>query len=150
MGSVIYAPDIRYGSFSAAAGAAPLTSSLQTPAAPAPAHAPVRALRASNRTDYKDEDLIVQHYDHSGALRWTMRGGGLGSDVGQGISVSVRERAVFVCGYTTSAVAYFGDFAVTTRGGVDGFLVKLDAATGPLARPLLCSAFPLTPRFVCV
>ena len=79
-------------------------------------------------------DIFVSKHAPDGSLVWATRMGGqlpdpLSVDVEEGKSISVKNGVVAVTGYMRGT-GDFGPYTLVSAGGNDGFVAKLDAATG--------------------
>ncbi|MCW3104199.1 MAG: C-terminal target protein [Bacteroidetes bacterium] len=74
-------------------------------------------------------DGLVVKYNSSGALQWAIRLGGAGNDHGLGIVTD--GASVYVTGtFVTSMTVGSSPTAYASAGGQDGYVLKLDAASG--------------------
>lgn len=71
-------------------------------------------------------DVFVAKYSTNGVLQWAQGFGGASTDAGTGIAVSP-SGSIYVVGYYLNS-ATFGGITLTSNGGGDGFLVKLNAS----------------------
>jgi len=69
-------------------------------------------------------DIFVAKLDSSGNWLWAKNAGGTGTDWGNGIAVDASGNS-YVTGYFQST-ATFGDITLTSNGGADIFITKLD------------------------
>ena len=69
-------------------------------------------------------DIFVAKLDSSGNWLWAKNAGGTGTDWGNGIAVDASGNS-YVTGYFQST-ATFGDITLTSNGGADIFISKLD------------------------
>lgn len=73
-------------------------------------------------------DVFVARLDPTGAVAWARRFGGAGEDSGRSLLVDPEGR-VYVGG-SFAETATFGVFDLTSRGGRDAFVARLDPASG--------------------
>ena len=71
-------------------------------------------------------DIFVAKLDSSGNWLWAKNAGGTGTDWGNGIAVDASGNS-YVTGYFLST-ATFGDITLTSYGGTDIFIAKLDSS----------------------
>ncbi len=81
---------------------------------------------AGNVTSAGDVDVFVTKLNASGAHQWTTTLGGTSSDVGYGVAVDSSAN-VYTTGYFGGTVN-FGAGNVTSAGGMDVFVTKLNAS----------------------
>ncbi|MBI3722626.1 hypothetical protein HY251_01525 [bacterium] len=75
-------------------------------------------------------DAFVARYDGKGALVWAMSAGGTGDDAGAAVA-AFADHTIAVSG-CFQGTASFGASAATSKGGKDGFVVRLDSLGAPL------------------
>jgi serine/threonine protein kinase/tetratricopeptide (TPR) repeat protein len=75
-------------------------------------------------------DIFVAKHNANGQFQWVARAGNptTRTDFSRGIAVDAKGD-VFVTGYFEGTAA-FGSFSITSLGGQDGFIAKLDGRTG--------------------
>lgn len=81
------------------------------------------------RTSRGVRDGFVVSYNATGGYRWDRAWGSAADDLARSIAIDAATRTLYVSGHFTGTVD-FGTGAITARGGLDGFLVGLDADTG--------------------
>ncbi|MEO5645786.1 MAG: hypothetical protein ABIQ40_20755, partial [Bacteroidia bacterium] len=80
-------------------------------------------------TNSGSNDIFVAKFDAAGTCLWAVKGGGAVSDQSYGIATD--GTSVYVTGSFAPPSATFGSITITTNGAAsDGFVAKLDAATG--------------------
>jgi hypothetical protein len=82
----------------------------------------------SSGTD--DQELFVAKYDTDGNLLWAKRAGGAGEDVGQSLAIDA-DGNVLIAGWFTGSATFpmaIGNIPLTSNGGTDAFVAKLDSA----------------------
>lgn len=77
-------------------------------------------------TSHGDGDIFVAKYDIEGAVIWAVSAGGGSWDMASGM-VCDAEGNIFITGYITNS-AYFGDKVISTAGGQDVFVAKLNSS----------------------
>ncbi len=78
-----------------------------------------------SKTAFGNYDIFVAKYNNFGALQWVQTAGGIGSDVGNDISVDA-SGSVFITG-SFSETANFGGIVKTSAGNTDIFLAKYNS-----------------------
>lgn len=73
----------------------------------------------------KDNILIKAEVSPSQTYVWAISGGGKGNDVANGIAISNKSNAIYVCGYL-SGNAVLSDRYIGNIGNTDAFLAKFD------------------------
>jgi len=76
-------------------------------------------------------DIFVSKVNVSGGTEWSVSFGGSQSDRGLGITVD-NSGNILVCGFYTGIVNFGNDVSLTSNGGQDAFLLKLDETGLPL------------------
>lgn len=86
----------------------------------------------SNLTSAGDSDAFVAKYSSAGNLIWARQFGGIGADVTNGLRLDPSEGSLYLTGTFTGSADFTGDGApdLTSAGGSDVFVVKLNPATG--------------------
>lgn len=78
------------------------------------------------------DDIFISKLDFSGNFLWGLAIGGTNHDAGNSICDDGLGN-IYVCGYFSASVDFDpgpGVFNLTSAGGMDAFILKLDAATG--------------------
>ena len=81
---------------------------------------------STNLTGFGSNDLFVAKVDASGNWVWAKNAGGSGSDVGTGVS-ALPDGSSIITGYFAGTAA-FGSTTLTSAGGDDIVVAKLDAS----------------------
>lgn len=76
-------------------------------------------------TSWGDSDIFIARLDMDGNWLWALNAGGAGSDVGRAIALCGNEHVCITGSFTETAM--FGNTALTSSGGKDIFVAKLDA-----------------------
>ena len=76
-------------------------------------------------TSSGDDDIFVAKMDANGNWQWATRAGGNSEDVGYGITIDDTGNC-YVAGFF-NGTATFGDITLTSSGGADIFVAKLDS-----------------------
>lgn len=78
------------------------------------------------------EDAFVAKYSPTGSLLWARRFGGVGHDEAKGISLDTSGQYLYATGGFAAAADFTGDGLpdLTSAGGFDAFILKLDATSG--------------------
>ncbi|MFT6175226.1 MAG: gliding motility-associated-like protein [Cryomorphaceae bacterium] len=71
-------------------------------------------------------DIFISKVSANGANQWTESFGGSQSDRGLGVAVDGLGN-VFVCGFYTGSIDFGNGVSLTSNGGQDAFVLKLDA-----------------------
>jgi len=75
-------------------------------------------------------DGFIAKFSPAGVCQWTVRFAGPGTAQDQGLGIATNGTSVFVGGVFQTSMSINGGTAITGYGGIDGFGMKLDAATG--------------------
>lgn len=75
-------------------------------------------------------DGFVAKFSPSGVCQWAIRFNGPGTAQDQGLGLATNGTSVYVGGVYQTSLSINGAAAITGYGGIDGFIFKLDAATG--------------------
>jgi hypothetical protein len=75
-------------------------------------------------------DGFVAKFSPAGVCQWAIRFNGPGTAQDQGLGIATNGTSVFVGGVFQTSLSINGATAITGYGGIDGFGLKLDAATG--------------------
>jgi len=86
----------------------------------------VALTNAGSTSSYSRSDVVVWKLNAEGTTLWAVRGGGTGSDNLQAVAVD-GAGAVVAAGYFYNSIATFGDTALTSAGGWDTVVWKLNA-----------------------
>ena len=70
-------------------------------------------------------DIFVSKVNPSGFTEWSVSFGGNQSDRGLGISVD-KTGKILVCGFYTGTIDFGNGTSITSNGGQDAFVLKLD------------------------
>lgn len=76
-------------------------------------------------------DIFVSKVSESGVTEWSVSFGGNQSDRGLGIAVDHSGKAL-ICGFYTGFIDFGNGITLTSHGGQDAFLLKLDESGTPL------------------
>ncbi|MCP4166122.1 MAG: hypothetical protein GY759_09545, partial [Chloroflexi bacterium] len=76
-------------------------------------------------TSTGNDDVFVAKLDTNGNYEWATRAGGTGGDKGNGVSVLADGSSIVTGAFQGNAT--FGDTTLTSTGGSDAFIAKLDA-----------------------
>lgn len=75
-------------------------------------------------------DIFVAKFGQAGMHEWSVSFGGSGAD--SGLAISVADNGDVFVGGSFSGTVDFGDGAIQSAGGTDGFVLKLSGASGAL------------------
>lgn len=82
---------------------------------------------STNLTSAGNSDVFVARFDSSGVAQWAVRLGGSTADEGLALALSPAGDAVAIAGKFTGTAA-FGAVSLTSAGGNDAFVAKLDSS----------------------
>jgi sugar lactone lactonase YvrE len=81
---------------------------------------------ATTLTSAGGTDTYIAKVDSGGNFLWAKRAGGTGFDIGNGIAVDSSGNA-YITGYFYGGTAVFGATTLTSAGGVDTYIAKVDS-----------------------
>lgn len=80
-------------------------------------------------------DAFAVRLNNAGAFEWATKAGGFGQDQAYGVRLDRNGNPWVALNMQQTVSSFFGGAAVTSSGGYDGVLVRLDAATGQNPSP---------------
>ena len=80
-------------------------------------------------------DAFAVRLSNAGAFQWATKAGGFGQDQAYGVRLDHSGNPWVGLSFSQTMSSVFGGGSLTSQGGLDGALVRLDAATGLLSSP---------------